>query len=100
MNLGTANHRLILASVTPDRHLIFTEQPDPHTPAVYLDRHARFINFEGVPLKSYLPPVGSWSRVAATNRINLPWDRHRIPPCFIMCAEYIPADDYLKINRT
>jgi len=90
MNLGTSRQRLVLAKVTPERHLIFYEQPDPDQPDIYIDAHSRFFTKQCVPIPSYLPPVGRFARLAATTRFNLPWDRNRLPACFILRADYFP----------
>ena len=42
MALGTENQRLVLAEVSPNRHLRFYEQPQPDQADVYMDRFSRF----------------------------------------------------------
>ena len=98
LRLGTSNDRLLLATVTPDRDLHFFEQPDPAQADIYLDRHSHFYNNQGIKLLSYHPPVGHFARLSATNTISLPWDRHRLPACFIAGAEYLPASDQIIIH--
>jgi hypothetical protein len=103
MNLGTANHRLLLANVTPERHLVFSEQPDPDSPDVSMDHHGSFRNAQNIRIPPYLPPVGRWVRLSATNRISLPWDKHRLPAAFIAGAEFRPlspgaADGFTTIS--
>ena len=88
MRLGTADQRLVLASVSPERHLRFYPQPDPQAADIYLDREGRFFTKEGIPLKPWQPPVGRFARLIESARINLPWDRYRLPACFVGRAEY------------
>jgi hypothetical protein len=88
MRLGTADRRLVLASVSPERHLRFYPQPDPQAADIYLDREGRFYTKEGVSLKPLCPPVGRFARLMGSARINLPWDRYRLPACFVARAEY------------
>jgi hypothetical protein len=88
MKLGTNNDRLILATVDPHRALTFYEQPDFRDPTVSITRDGTFINLKNEPLKPYHPPVGQFSQLANTNRVSLPWDRARLPSCFIEAAEY------------
>lgn len=90
MNLGTANKRLILSTVSPQRFLKFYEQPDPNDADIFIDAHARFYTKAHVPLPTYLPPVGRFARLASTTRFSLPWDRNRLPACFIERADYYP----------
>lgn len=98
MQLGTADQRLVLAQVSPERHLRFYAQPDPDQADVYLDQHSRFFTQEGVPLKPWFPPVGRFARLSGSNRINLPWDRHRLPACFIRRADYWPESGIVRIG--
>jgi hypothetical protein len=98
MTLGTQNRRLVLASVSPRRYLRFYEQPDPDEADIYLDRQSRFYSRRGVPIRPWFPPVGRYARLAATNRISLPWDRRRLPACFIAGAEYEPQTGRLRIR--
>ena len=88
MALGTAGQRRVLARVTPERHLHFYEQPDPQEADIYLDREGRFYTKEGVPLRPWFPPVGRFTRLMGSARINLPWDRYRLPACFVERATY------------
>jgi len=98
MKVGTSNRRWVLATVTPERFLKFYEQPDPDEADIYIDAKSRFFTKHQVQLPSYLPPVGRFARLAATTRVSLPWDRNRIPACFIESAEYFPAFDRLIIK--
>lgn len=98
LKLGTHNQRLVLAKVSPDRHLRFYEQPDPEEVDVYLDHHSRFYTAEGVPLKPWFPPIGRFARLSGSNRVNLPWDKYRLPACFISGAEYNPVTGQLRIR--
>ncbi len=90
LHLGTSNQRLALATVTPERHLRFYEQPDPQGADIYIDSQSRFFTKACVPIAPYLPPVGRFARLAATTHVSLPWDRNRLPACFIAYAEYFP----------
>ena len=98
MELGTANQRLVLAEVTPIRQLRFYEQPRPDQADVYLDRFSRFFTREGVPLAPWHPPVGHFARFSGANRINLPWDKNRLPACFIAGAEFWPQTGELRVR--
>jgi len=88
MHLGTADQRRVLAWVTPERHLHFYPQPDPQDADLYLDREGHFFTKQGVPLRPWRPPVGRFARLMGSNRINLPWDRYRLPTCFVERAAY------------
>jgi len=98
MKVGTSNKRWILATVTPERFLKFYEQPGPEEADIYIDAKSHFFTKHQVQLPSYLPPVGRFARLAATTYISLPWDRNRVPACFIESAEYFPASDKLIIK--
>lgn len=98
MALGTSNHRRILARVTPERELEFYEQPDPETPSVYMDGKGQFWTFQGTPLKAYFPPVGQFARYSGSSRIILPFDKARVPACFIEGASYYPLTGRLRIR--
>jgi len=98
MALGTANHRRILARVTPERQLEFNEQPDPDDPSVYMDGRGHLWTFQGTPLKAYFPPVGQFARYSGSNRILLPFDKVRMPACFIEGASYYPQSGRLRIR--
>jgi len=97
MDLGTSNHRRILASVTPQRHLEFYEQPDPDVPSYYMNRHGQFISFEGALLNPHRPPVGHFVRFAGSNLITLPFDKARVPTCFIEGADFNPATGRVRV---
>jgi len=88
MKLGTSNNRLILATVDPHRALRYYEQPDFRDPTVCITREGTFINLKNEPLAPFHPPVGEFAQLANTNRVSLPWDRARLPSCFIEAAEY------------
>jgi len=98
LNLGTANQRLVLVRVTPERQLAFYEQPDPDEADLYLDGQSRFFTKTSAPLPDYLPPVGRWVRLAAVTDIRMPWDRNRLPACFITSAEYFPRDGRVVVK--
>ncbi len=98
MTLGTENQRLVLAEVSANRHLRFYEQPQPDQPDVYMDQFSRFYTREGVPLKPWRPPVGRYARFSGANRINLPWDKNRLPACFIAGAEYWPQTGKFRVR--
>jgi hypothetical protein len=99
MALGTADRRLVLAKVTPERHLRFYPQPDPQEADIYLDREGRFFTKEGVPLKPWQPPVGRFARLMGSARINLPWDRYRLPACFVERATYWVESGRVRIGK-
>ena len=98
MALGTENQRLVLAEVSPNRHLRFYEQPQPDQADVYMDRFSRFYTREGVQLKAWRPPVGRYARFFGANRINLPWDKNRLPACFVAGAEYWPQTGKFRVR--
>lgn len=98
LNLGTSNQRLVLARVTPERRLTFYEQPNPDEADLYMDDRSRFYTRECVPLPSYLPPVGRFVRLAVTTSVRLPWDKNRMPACFIAGAEYFPQSGRVVIK--
>ena len=98
MDLGTSNHRRILAEVSPQRHLEFYEQPDPDQPSYYMNRLGQFINFEGALIKPYQPPVGHFVRFAGSNRITMPFDKARVPTCFIEGADFNPATGRVRVR--
>ena len=92
MQLGTSNQRMILAMVTPERHLYFYEQPDP-TPTVYMDHCGRYYSLEGKLLPPYFPPVGQYAYLGENNQLTLPFDKNRVPTCFIHRTEYYPETE-------
>ncbi|MBG0771659.1 MAG: hypothetical protein H0S82_08115, partial [Anaerolineaceae bacterium] len=98
MTLGTENQRLVLAEVSANRHLRFYEQPQPDQADVYMDQFSRFYTREGVPLRAWRPPVGHYARFSGANRINLPWDKNRLPACFIAGAEYWPQTGKFRVR--
>ncbi|MDY6874039.1 MAG: choice-of-anchor R domain-containing protein [Chloroflexota bacterium] len=98
MALGTQHRRLVLASVSSRRDLRFFTQPDPAEADVYLDRQSRFYTHRGVVMRPWPPPVGRYARLAATNEISLPWDRRRVPACFIAGAAYEVPTGRLRIR--
>ncbi len=99
LKLGTSSKRLVLASVTPERHLRFTAQPSPEDADLYMDDQSRFYTQQYVPIPPYRPPVGRYVRLAATTRVRLPWDRNRLPACFIACAEYFPRSGRVRVEN-
>ena len=98
MNLGTSNGLMVLANVTPERQLLFYEQPDPSDPQIYLDRHNRLFTAQGIPVIPSNLIVGHTAVLTGTNRITQPFDRERVPACFIQRLEYFPATRRVKIN--
>ena len=98
MQLGTDQLRPILASVSPERHLLFYEQPDPQEADVYLNREGMFQTCHNVPLPFYQPPIGRFAYWVGSNRIGLPWDRHRLPACFVARAEFWPETGVVRIS--
>jgi hypothetical protein len=99
LRLGTSNQRLVLAAVTPERHLRFYEQPSPQDVDLYMDDQSRFFTQQYVPIPPYLPPVGRYVRLAATTRVRLPWDRNRVPACFVGYAEYFPRTGRVRVEN-
>jgi hypothetical protein len=99
MKVGTSNKRWVLASVTPERFLKFYEQPDTDEADIYIDSKSRFFTKHQVQLPSYLPPVGRFARLAATTRVSLPWDRNRLPACFIAYVEYFPQTGTVSVRN-
>jgi len=98
MDLGTSNQRKILAKVTPGLELSFYEQPNPADPKIYMDRKGNFYSNQGTALKPYFPPVGDFARYSGSNRIMMPFDKDRVPACFIERAAYWPNTGRVKIN--
>jgi hypothetical protein len=98
MELGTQNRRLVLSAVTPQRQLRFYEQPRPDQPDLYMDSFSRFFNRQGALLPPWHPPVGRFARFSGTNRINHPWDRRRLPACFVAGAEFWPQTGKWRIR--
>jgi hypothetical protein len=99
LKLGTCNQRLMLAAVTPERHLRFYEQPASEEEDLYMDHQSRFFTQQYVPIPPYLPPVGRYVHLAATTRVRLPWDRNRLPACFIAYAEYFPRTGRVRVRK-
>lgn len=87
MRSGTSKGHMVLAGVTPDRHLYFYEQPDP-VPTAIMDRHGKYYTLQGKPLPPYFPPVGQYVYLGESNHFALPFDRNRVPTCFVHRAEY------------
>ena len=98
MRLGTSNGLMVLAVVTPERQLLFYEQPDPSDPQIFLDRYNRFNNSKGSLLQPGYPPVGETAILSGHGRIIQPFDRARVPACFIQHVAYFPATNRIKIN--
>ena len=88
MMAGTSQQRLVLARVSPQRHLDFYEQPSNQTPTALMDLQGRFYSLEGKPLAPYQPPVGQYVYLSGTDQLTFPWDRHRFPACFVHKAAY------------
>ncbi len=63
-----------------------------------MDQFSQFYTREGVPLTPWRPPVGRYARFSGASRINLPWDKNRLPACFIAGAEYWPQTGNLEIR--
>ncbi len=99
LRLGTSSQRLVLATVTPERHLRFYTQPSPEDADLYMDDQSRFYTQQYVPIPPYLPPVGRYVRLAATTRVRLPWDRNRVPACFVGTAVYFPRTGHVRVKR-
>lgn len=95
---GTSNQRLILAMVSPERHLSFYEQPDRNTPTVFLDSQKNFYTLQGKKIPPYFPPVGQFAAFSGTTRITSPWDKDRVPAGFVESAAYFPPTGRLKIK--
>ncbi len=99
MTLGTADHRMVLASVSANRHLSFYEQPDSSTPPVYITRNGRFYTFQGIPIPPAQPPVGQFAALANTARVSHPFDQHRLPTCFVRNALLNTITGVIHINN-
>ena len=100
MALGTNNHRKILARVSPDRQLEFYEQPDPGQPSVYMNEQSLFFTYQGTPLKPYFPPVGHFARYSGSSQILMPFDKNRVPVCFIERASFWQGTGKVVINSS
>lgn len=98
MNLGTANDRLILASVSPTRDLTFYEQPSPAIPDLYMDRSGQLYSPQGIHIPPGPSVVGRFAQLSGINRITLPWDRHRLPACFIAGLKYFPDAERFELK--
>ena len=98
MNIGTSNDRLILAKVSEDRNLTFYEQPSKDTPMAYLSNSGKFYTQKGILLEAWRPPVGEYAMLANTARFALPFDKNRVPTCFVRNATYYPGRQRLLVN--
>lgn len=98
MNLGTSNNRLMLASVSPTRDVTFYEQPSPDSPDLYLDRTGQLFTSQGVRVPPGPSVVGRFAQLSGINRITLPWDRHRLPACFIAGQKFFPGTDRFELR--
>jgi len=99
MALGTSNDRMILADVSADRNLTFYEQPEPDTPTAYLTSSGKLYTDKGILLPAYRPPVGQYAILANTPTFTMPFDKNRVPTCFIANAVYYPKVNRLLVNR-
>ena len=100
MALGTTRQRKLFARVLPERQLDFYEQPDPDSPSVYLSARGQFFTCQGTALREYFPPVGQFACYSGSSRIMLPFDKHRVPVCFIERASYWPKTGKVVINSS
>ena len=98
MALGIANQRMILADVSSDLVLKFYEQPDPTVPTAFMDRNGRFFTREGRQIDPHSPPVGQWVGLADMNHFTMPFDKARVPGCFIKHATYDLVSGRVKVN--
>jgi hypothetical protein len=80
---GTIHQRLILANVTPERRLVFYEQPDPNIPTAYMDPTGVFYTPTGQRLPAWSPPIGQFTALKGIDRFNRPFDLKRTPNCFL-----------------
>ncbi len=98
MHIGTSNNRLVLAKVSEDLNLTFYEQPDPDMPTAYLSNQGKFYTNKGILLAAWRPPVGQYAIFSHTSRFTLPFDKNRVPTCFVANASYYPNHQRLLIN--
>ena len=99
MQLGTSNDRLILANVLPNVYLLdFYEQPDPNTPTVFMDQQGRFFDHSAQPIKPYKPPVGEFAYFLGSSYFSQPFDKARVPACFVGHALFDFKTGKLSIN--
>lgn len=98
MSQGTSTNRLVLAKVSPQRHLNFYEQPASLVPTAYMDTAGRFFSAESLLLPPYCPPVGQCAYLTGTDFYRLPWDRHRFPVCFIHKAVYDAQSGVVQVE--
>ncbi len=98
MALGTTEQRKILASVSPERQLVFYEQPDPAVSTVFMDARGYFYTYQGTALSPCFPPVGQFAGFSGSNRLMLPFDKNRVPACFVESASYWPQTGKVRIN--
>ena len=99
MTLGTSNQRKILANVTVERALEFYEQPDSQVPSIYMDEKGVFYTFQGTALRPYFPPIGKFAIYSGSGRMMQPFDKNRVPACFIESAVYWPKTGKVQINQ-
>ena len=91
MNLGTANHRRVLANVTGTRELVFYEQPPVEQVTGYMDRFGRFFTHDMKLLPPYRPPIGQNVMLSSHDRVLLPFDFERAPTYFVDNFTYTPG---------
>ena len=90
MNLGTSNHRRVLANVTGSRELVFYEQPERDDVTGFMDRHGRFFTHDMKLLPPYRPPIGQNVMLSSHDRVLLPFDFERTPTYFVDRFIYQP----------
>lgn len=90
MQLGSANHRLILANVDLNRKLTFYEQPPEDQPTAWMDQAGRFYDQHRVLLPSWRPPIGQYAALAGADHFVPRFDHRRIPAYFVDRFTYRP----------
>lgn len=95
MELGTDKNRLVLAYVTPERRLMFYEQPDPNLPTAFMNSKGQFFTAKQQLLPPWFPPMGQFAQLSSVDRLIQPFDKARTPSCFVDKVEYRPSSAQL-----
>ncbi|NLN69326.1 MAG: hypothetical protein GX142_00855 [Chloroflexi bacterium] len=83
MKHGTANQRLVLASVDSNRRLKYNEAPDPLKPTALMDPRGRFYTLTHQPIPAWNPPIGQYIILVGADGFNPPFDLHQTPLFFL-----------------
>ncbi len=94
LQCGSADQRLLLATVTPQRVLTVTKQPQPGEADWQMDAEGRFWDEYGTRQAVYASPVGRWLGIKAL-RAGIPADA---PAVFVSHAVYDAVQSRMMIN--